>query len=248
MTLVSGAADKVWMAAGRPPATPDATNLHGAYNLGLQTSTDLGDTWGPTVGLGNGIGFLPRIGPLGEVYVGFWDFGAGVRLRTSLDGGATVGSSILAATRMEIYDTFSTPHLPGEFRAPPLNYLAVDPNTGRLYFVWFDTTSVSGGETEVDLYITQSDNRGATWTSPAVFALPGDQFMPWLEVDETGRMHLLFLDTRHTAQSDGDTVAFIDAYYAYSEDAGATWTEARWPWPVRAPSDHSRRFRVQAQR
>lgn len=231
MVYDGGGVDKPWMAAGRPPATPNATHLYVTYNFGLQTSTDLGDSWGPLVVLEPGIGYLPRVGPLGELYVANTDYQA-VRLQTSLDGGMTIGPPIVAATRMEPYDPFETVQIPGTFRAPSFNYLAVDPTSGRLTFVWFDTTAVSGNETDVDLYFSHSDD-GVTWTLPAVLALPGDQFLPWLEIDAVGRMHLVFLDTRNTAQSDSDTVAWLDAYYAYSENGGASWSEIRLtsvPW------------------
>jgi len=55
----------------------------------------------------------------------------------------------------------------------------------------------------------------------------GDQFFPWLEVDERGWLHMMFLDTRHTAQNDNASSAWMDTYYSYSKDGGATWTEHR---------------------
>lgn len=226
MTFVGSGVDKPWMVAGRPPSTPAATHLYVAFNFGLQTSTDLGETWGAPVLLEPGIGYLPRVGPDGTLYVAVSDFET-VRVQASFDGGATVEPPMLAATRMEIYDPFTAVQIPGTFRVAPFNYLAIDPDRGRLYFMWFDTTSVSGGETEVDLYLTHSDDAGTTWATPSVLALPGDQFFPWLEVDASGRLHVVFLDTRNTVQLDSDTVAWLDAYYAYSEDGGATWAEAR---------------------
>ena len=58
-------------------------------------------------------------------------------------------------------------------------------------------------------------------------ALPGDQFFPWIEVDQQGRIHMLFYDSRGVAQNDSDPVGFFDAYYSYSDDEGATWTESK---------------------
>ena len=223
--VFEGSVDKPWMAAGRPPTTPEATHLYVAYNQGLQRSTDLGESWGPLVALEPGIGYLPRVGPLGELHVANTDF-ENVRLQTSLDGGVSMGPVIVAATRMEASGPADPPQIPGLFRAPAFNILAIDPTSGRLTFVWSDTTSVSGDESDVDLYFSHSDD-GVTWTLPVVLPLPGDQFLPWLEIDPTGRLHLVFLDTRNTPQSDNDTVAFVDAYYAYSEDGGASWSEAR---------------------
>ncbi|MEE9130321.1 MAG: sialidase family protein, partial [Phycisphaerales bacterium] len=63
--------DKAWMAAGSMPGNPDSTRLYIAYNLGIIRSDDMGDTWTNPQGLGSGIGFLPRVGPNGEVYVAY---------------------------------------------------------------------------------------------------------------------------------------------------------------------------------
>ncbi|MEM7584175.1 MAG: hypothetical protein AAF560_12380 [Acidobacteriota bacterium] len=240
MVWESSGVDKPWMTAGRPPATPEATHLYVAYNFGLQTSGDLGATWGPIVPLEPGFGYLPRIAPNGELHIANSNFET-VRLQTSLDGGTTVGPPVTAATRIEPYDPFETIQIPGTFRAPAFNILAIDPRSGRLTFVWFDTASISGDETDVDLYFCHSED-GLTWTQPTALPLPGDQFLPWLEIDTTGRMHLVFLDTRNTAQSDSDTVAWIDAYYAFSEDGGDSWseiqlTETPWSSALAGPFD-----------
>jgi hypothetical protein len=87
MTLASGSADKGWLAAGRRPSDPDSTRLYVAYNLGLQHSDDLGASWSSPVSLGSGVGFLPRVGPDGTVYISYWDYLDGHHLRRSTDGG-----------------------------------------------------------------------------------------------------------------------------------------------------------------
>jgi hypothetical protein len=55
----------------------------------------------------------------------------------------------------------------------------------------------------------------------------GDQFMPWIETDATGRVHVVYFDSRHTNQADNVVHGMFDAYYAYSEDGGNTWNESR---------------------
>ncbi|MGH6961312.1 MAG: hypothetical protein ACREE7_12565, partial [Dongiaceae bacterium] len=50
---------------------------------------------------------------------------------------------------------------------------------------------------------------------------PGDQFMPALAVDTYGGLNVLWYDTRHVAQSDSATHAFLDAYYARITDFAA---------------------------
>lgn len=228
MAEVTGGADKGWMAAGPDPNDPNATRLYIAYNEGLLVSTDLGDTWSGPTSLGLGLGFLPRVGPNGELYIAYWDLSNGVVLRRSFDGGATISGPIHIATRMDVWGVDGS-RVPGDYRVAILHHLAVDPNTGTLYCVYFDTTNIVGGNRNLDLYFTKSTNQGSTWTTPVVINTdanpPGDQFFPWIEVDRTGRLHLLFFDTRAVVQDDDDPVGFIEAYYAYSDDGGSTWQE-----------------------
>lgn len=228
MADVSGSADKCWMAAGRDPEDPDTTRVYIAYNEGLLTSTDMGDTWSGPTPLASGLGFLPRIGPNGELYVVYWDYGFNVRLLRSYNGGASFNPSIIAATRMDIWGVDNS-RFPGTFRVAPIQTFAVDPVNGNLYVVYFDTTNLFAGGRNVDLYFTRSVDQGTTWSTPVVIHPdsdpPGDQFFPWLEVDHNSRIHLLWYDTRDLSWDDEVDVAFIRAYYAYSDDAGISWTE-----------------------
>jgi hypothetical protein len=232
MANVGGGLDKGWMAAGPGHVNPsDTTRVYMAYNFGLQWSADMGDTWSAVVGLDSGLGFLPRVGPNGEVYVTYWDFSTGIMFMRSFDGGQTFGAPILAATRMDVWGIDGS-RVPGEYRVASLNGLAVDPNDGALYLVYPDTTSVVSNGSNVDVYFTKSVDQGANWTVPVVInedanPIPGDQFFPWLEADEDGRLHLLFYDTRNVVQDDDDPQGLIDAYYSYSDDGGANWTEVR---------------------
>ncbi|MFQ5807265.1 MAG: sialidase family protein [Phycisphaerae bacterium] len=241
MARASGWADKGWMAAGVAPDDPDTTRLYIAYNEGLLISTDMGSSWSGPFSLGSGLGFLPRVGPNGELYIAYWDYGYGMKLLRSFDGGNNFGNPIQIATRLDVWDMYSPP-VPGTFRLPILNYLAVDPESGNLYCVYFDTTNIIGGNANVDLYFTRSYDQGSSWETPWVIngdsVPPGDQFFPWLEVDRRGRIHLLFYDTRNILQNDSDPQAFINAYYSYSDDAGDTWTEIRLtPRPFNSEDD-----------
>jgi hypothetical protein len=225
-----GYVDKGWLAAGPGPGTGSSTRLYCAYNLGIIWSDDMGTTWTSPVSLGSGIGFLPRVGPEGEVYVAYWDFGSGVKLKRSLNGGLSFTTHTIA-TRMDVWDTQAGDRFPGTFRVPSLNYLDVDPNSGVLYAVYFDTTDFPGGQANVDMYFTKSNDQGTSWSTPVVINgdadPPGDQFFPWIEVDQEGRVHVMYLDTRNVVQNDNDPNGFFDAYYTYSEDGGLTWNEYR---------------------
>ena len=230
-TYVSSSADKGWMAAGPRPGMPDTTRLHLVYNLGLQYSDDLGDSWSSPASLGSGIGFLPRVGPDGTVYISYWNYGNRHMMKRSTDGGQTIITAGTVTTLLDVWDVSYSPQIPGDFRVPQLATFAVDPVDGALFCVYFDTSSFIGGESDVDLWLTRSDDQGATWTSPVVISEDpepaGDQFFPWLEIDGEGRLHLLYLDTSLTVQSDAASNAWIDAFYAWSDDRGATWSRHR---------------------
>lgn len=221
--------DKGWMGTGSRPGVPDSTRLFLAYHPFLQYSDDLGDSWSTPVDLDPGFGHLPRVSPTGELYIGYWDVNYGINIQRSLDGGDTVSTPIQIATRVDTDTTGSS--YPGGFRVWPFTYIAVHRTTGTLYAVWHDVTGVVDGNDNVDLLFSRSTDQGTTW-GPAVVINgdgdpPGDQFYPWLEIDQWGHLHMMFLDTRNTAQDDTDPQGWIDAYYSTSEDEGQTWTEHR---------------------
>lgn len=234
MARVSGTVDKGWMCVGPDPADlndPDRSIVYIAYNQGVSRSSDRGETWRGPVSLGTGTGFLPRVGPSGASYVTYWDFDTGIWIRKSTDGGQSYGAAVLVATRLDVWGIDGT-RFPGEFRVPPLASLAVDPVNENLYVVYFDTTQVVGDNRDVDLYFTRSTDGGATWSTPVVINgakgnARADSFFPWLEVDRSGRIGVVFYDTRNVAQDDTAAHAWIDTYFAYSDDAGVGWHEHR---------------------
>ncbi len=231
MAITSGGTDKCWMAAGPRPGMPDTTRVYIAFNFGVIYSDDMGDTWTSPVSVGSGIGFLPRVGSDGNLYVAYWNLSTGMRLARSTNGGASFTTHTIA-TRMDVWGTQDGSRFPGRFRVPPFAYIDVDRNDPtRLYAVYFDTTNVVGGQRNVDLYFTTSTDSGTTWATPTVIngdgMPPGDQFFPWLEADRDGRLHLVYFDSRNTAQNDDTVNGMFDAYYAYSVNGGAAWTEHR---------------------
>lgn len=235
MAEVSGGADKCWMAAGPDPSDLQSTRIYIGYNEGLLTSTDDGDTWTGPVGFPEfGLGWLPKIGPNGELYLSYWDVSDGIKLLRSFDGGQTIEGPITIATRMDVW-FINGSRFPGNFRCAPLATMAVDPNDGTLYVTWFDTTEIVNGNSNVDIYITRSTDQGSTWSTPTIVNtdadVPGDQFFSWIEVDESGRVHVLYYDSRSVAQNDNPTdnpalpSCILEAYYAFSDDGGDSWNE-----------------------
>ena len=204
------------------------------------SSDDMGATWTQPVPLESGIGFVPRVGPSGMLYIAYWDTLDQVKLIRSLDGGATLEPSRTIAQRMDVWGLDGT-RTPGEFRVPAFPTLAVDPKTEALYCVYPDSTQQSGGNYDVDLYFTRSQDQGLTWSTPTIVrstgGTPGDQFFPWIDVDDGGRLHLVHYDTRHTAQDDAAPHGWLDAAYVSSDDGGLNWIGARLT-PLSFSSEH----------
>ncbi|MBS1713193.1 MAG: exo-alpha-sialidase [Armatimonadetes bacterium] len=220
--------DKGWMCAGPIPGNANTTRLYIAYNEGIVWSDNLGSTWTAPKSLGSGIGFLPRIGPNGELYVTYWDFGFGVMFRRSMDGGATWSAAQTAATRMDQWG-IANGRVPGNFRTPQLHTMAVNPVNGAISIVYFDTTNTLGTNKNLDLYLVRSTNQGSTWSAP--IRLPyrplttvGDMIFPWAEYTREGRLNILSFDSSYTTQNDGIAHGFWDQIYVYSDDDGATWS------------------------
>ena len=235
MAEVSGGADKGWMAAGPAPDNANLTHLYIGYNEGLLVSTNEGNSFTGPIGFPEfGLGWLPRVGPNGELYLAYWDVSDGVKLLRSLNGGTSFQGPFTIATRMDVWFIDGS-RFPGAFRVAPLAGLAVDPNDGTLYAVYFDTTEFASNGRNVDIYFCKSTDQGTSWTTPTVIntdaQIPGDQFFSWIEVTDDGRLHLLFYDTRSEPQNDNvndipnSPSAIIETYYSYSDDGGDTWSE-----------------------
>ncbi|MCW5939615.1 MAG: exo-alpha-sialidase [Fimbriimonadaceae bacterium] len=233
MVQASGSADKVWGAAGPIPGNQNTTRMYVAYNLGVARSNDLGSTWQAPVSLGSGLGFNPRVGPEGNVYVSFWNFSNQTfQLRRSLDGGNTYLAAQTLLTRVGTWGTGDCPIIPGNFRIPALPCIAVDPVSGVVYSASSDSGNLVGSNRNCDTFFQKSTDGGATWTSPVPLfrntTLSRDHFFPWIEVDRSGRIHMLYYSTEAVSQNDTNTASCImDAWYAFSDDGGDTWERAR---------------------
>lgn len=231
MARVTSGTDKPWMVVGPRPGLPDTSRIYVAYNEGVIWSDDFGATWTDPMATSSGIGFLPRVGPNGELYISYWDFNDGVRILRSFDGGQTFDDR-LAAVRMDVWGTQDGSRTPGTFRVPPINTMAIGPD-GSINIVYMDTTDVVGGQFDIDMYLVRSTDQGLNWTTPSIIAddpedAPlADQIFPWIEVDENGGLHVVFLDTVNDVRPDGGTTGIYDAYYASSIDDGVTWRRQR---------------------
>ncbi|MBK5278880.1 MAG: exo-alpha-sialidase [Bacteroidia bacterium] len=121
--------------------------------------------------------------------------------------------------------------IPGLSRSNGMPVLMIDNSPSRyhgsLYLVWADQRN---GESDTDIWLMRSGNRGDNWTSPIRInkdtvetgAKGKHQFLPWLAVDQaTGFIYIVYYDRRN--YDDLQT----DVYLAYSTDGGSLFTETK---------------------
>jgi len=126
--------------------------------------------------------------------------------------------------------------------------MAVDPSDpDRLVLVFPDTATADPNDTDLDVYAVVLERvSGNIWQivrrvsvigdSPTRFE--SDQFMPAVDIDSDGRIHVIFYDDRNYTdppnpsdpnavdlQPDGPSTPApkFDVFYAYSPDAGQQW-------------------------
>jgi hypothetical protein len=109
-------------------------------------------------------------------------------------------------------------------RAPISPSLAYDPTRDRLLFVY--QNNIGRVISKADISIQTSDDFGSTWSDTATVsvtasgaAAPGDQFFPWLAVDEaTGEAFAMWFDNRNDRANQ-----MIETFLGVSTDGGDTW-------------------------
>jgi hypothetical protein len=89
------------------------------------------------------------------------------------------------------------------FRTWAAGNIVADPtNSAHLAVVWSDMRNSQlpapsdpyAAKTNSDIILSQSFNRGRTWSAPAALAIPQDQFMPWGAYDKFGKLRIGFFD------------------------------------------------------
>jgi hypothetical protein len=177
-------------------------------------STNGGASFGSDIVLANnsvgGNGACPVIDAAGNYYV-FWrdSFQDSLWIAKSTDRGATwtPDRGIVAMNPLP-----ST--LLGGFRIVNLPSADADPLPGTLVVVWND--QLFGNP---DILSIRSTDGGATWSAPVRVnddAGTAAQWFPWLTIDESGLVHVVWYDRRGNGLD-------IDVYYARSLDGGVTF-------------------------
>lgn len=113
--------------------------------------------------------------------------------------------------------------------------LAVDPDTGTLYAVWYGHPDprAERPDDDSDIFMRVSTDGGDTWSDRAVVNDDeGDamQYNPGIAVAPSGRVDLAWLDFRDSPMPEGvgnvgNDGGFNDVYYANSTTQGATWSD-----------------------
>jgi hypothetical protein len=89
------------------------------------------------------------------------------------------------------------------FRSWAAGNIAADPtNASHLAVVWSDMRNSTlpsprdpyKAKTNSDVIVSQSFDRGHTWSSPTALKLSGDQFMPWSAYDASGALRIGYFD------------------------------------------------------
>jgi len=232
--------DKPMITADTNPRSPFRDNVYLAWDaasggstsggIRVATSVDNGTSFSITradnpFGPGLGIGAVPFVGPNGELYVAWSDFGdRTIAFNRSIDGGKTWGAQSVIAPETLNFEAL----IPAESFRGALVYpsCAADRSSGshrgRLYCSWMDLTS-NGVDT--DIFLSSSDDQGTHWSTPKPvtdqFAFPVDRFNHWLSVDPvTGDVNVSFYDTRNDTTGQRFQT---DTYFAQSQDGGVTW-------------------------
>jgi hypothetical protein len=190
-------------------------------------SSDGGASWSTPSVLASGclVSPIPAVGTDGSVYVGWYDCNSGERrelVRRSSDGGLTFSASVPAGSGLA-----DCPNpLPGaSFRVNgPFPTIATDPTDPmRVYVAWSSCTASA----QADVFFSRSNDRGATWSATPLrlnddgTSNPRDQFFPWMVVDDSGVVRVMWGDDRLDTTNPGGHN--YDIFSAASIDHGASF-------------------------
>lgn len=177
----------------------------------LFRKSDVGGTnWSETVPVGDGYwgqGANLATGTNGYIYIVWWD--NGLAFDRSMDGGSSFGID----TKISTYGTQANNSFP---------FIGVDysdkASRGNVYVVWADKRNGYG-----DIWFQRSTDHGDTWMDNPIMVNDVEQnhqYWPSIQVDENGRIVVVYYDEREGPYE-------VNAYLAYSDDQGNTWTNTR---------------------
>jgi hypothetical protein len=238
--------DKNHLWVDNSPVSPYMGYLYDGWmesnNINVRRSITNGTSWENKINISTatnagshnqGVNF--KTGPDGQVYAAWSVYDSwpsdekAIGFAKSDDGGATwqTASRIINNIR-GIRTTGVTPNQ----RTNSFPCMTVDlsngPDRGSIYIVWpnIGVPGVNTG-TGCDVYMIKSTDEGATWSVPMKINTDAagtgkDHYFPWITCDKAnGTLSLVFMDNRNVTNSK------TEAWMAYSEDGGATWTDMK---------------------
>jgi hypothetical protein len=122
------------------------------------------------------------------------DPGSGTAMGDPVDVGLVIDGATdypLAFGRQTYQDSVFRSWAPGNITADPTN-------ADHLAVVWSDMrnsptpapSNPYAAVTNSDVVVSESFDGGQTWSAPAAYAIPGDQFMPWGAFDASGTLRV----------------------------------------------------------
>jgi Secretion system C-terminal sorting domain len=198
------------------------SRLNLSPDIRLIRSTNGGVSWSAPVNVSssstNGQGSDPAVGVNGEVYVVWVNYSYNTQyFNKSTNGGLSFGTPVIVASG-------TAPYIPWSQTGPTtFPSIAVDfsggPGNGNIYITWCD-----GRNGDADVFLSRSTDHGSTWSS--AIRVNNDpvsngkvQAWPWIAVNDSGKIAILFYDTRNTP-----TTNIIEAWLALSDNGGASFT------------------------
>jgi hypothetical protein len=173
--------------------------------------SDVGGTiWSETVEVSDnyaGQGANLATGTNGSIYVVWWD--NGLRFDRSTNAGESFGIDTYIST----YSSQSNTSFP---------FICVDysnkPSRGNVYTVWADRRNGTD-----DIWFQRSSDHGDSWMISPIMVNDVElnhQYWPSIQCDDNGRLAVIYFDEREGPSN-------MNAYLAYSDDEGNTWTNTR---------------------
>ncbi len=233
--------DKEYLHVDTQPLSPHFEKVYICWHLSnvqkFSRSTDLGLTFStPLTFTGNptGIGCDITSDSGGNVYYFYPATSTRqIILKKSTDGGATFATPVVVASTQGSFD-FPIPAMPVR-RA--FIYTSADVDLSQssfrntIYVAYTDSTALDvNGDPNANharIQVAYSRDGGTQWTVRTPHATADantvDRFHPWLKVDNNGRVHVVFYDTRNSGAGLRNGVDF---FYSYSETGGDTWSAA----------------------
>lgn len=227
--------DKGWLASGTDPSGGAVIYLTDV--AGVRSSRDAGQSWSGPRQLDSATNLIqPLVLSDGRLFISYFGFGP-QGLQTGFVHGHdenTLSEPRAAHDFLGSFQELVSTGVPGGFRIAPTAVVAESAVDGRLYMVLSDVTrrrAEPAPEVDLDLVLLSSADGGRSWGARRNLSdglQPwDDQFMPWLQVDRQGHLHLAYFETASDPLGDGRASAEVHVWYARSEDAGASWVRTR---------------------